>query len=117
MSLAQYPRRNACTAPAYRSLGKEMASQSKNDAVAPAGRASACSSVRPSEEVSQPQESAREPNRQKMDFQVRIKFGLAATLRRPPPSGRRGRARAGTRTVRPVRGSGAGSGQEAEIGS
>ena len=61
VSLKKYPRRNACTAPAYRSLGKEMASQSSYDAVAPAEGASTCSSVGPYEEVSQPQEEAREP--------------------------------------------------------
>ena len=80
-----------------------------------AGRVRTKASAGPSEEVSQPQEEAREPQLAKgqMELQVRIKFGLDATLRRPP--------RAVPEAVRArgakVRGSGAGSGQEAEIGS
>ena len=60
-----------------------------------AGRVRTKASAGPSEEVSQPQEEAREPQLAKgqMELQVRIKFGLDATLRRPPersprPSGR-----------------------------
>ena len=78
-----------------------------------AGRVRTKASFRPPEEVSQPGRRRRD-GAQELEFT----FGCSKVLQPcgGPPSGRRDRARAGIRTVRPVRGSSAGSGRQPEIG-